>query len=55
MSERDQVLGRIYALLDEQVRALRSELSVNEILEYGGRKRQIASLINQLDKGSHSP
>lgn len=55
MSERDQVLRRIYALLDEQVRVLRSELSVDEILEYGERKRQIASLIDQLDKGRHSP
>ena len=48
MGERDEVLRKIYALVDEQVRALRSELNVNEIVAYGERKRQIAALLEKL-------
>lgn len=48
MSERDEVLQKIYTLMDEQVRALRSDLNAHEVLEYGERKRQIAALLEKL-------
>lgn len=48
MGERDEVLRKIYALVDEQVRTLRSELNVNQIVAYGERKRQIAALLEKL-------
>lgn len=54
MNERDEILQRIYALMDEQVRVLRSELNVDEILEYGERKKQIAKLLERLNKNGHA-
>jgi hypothetical protein len=54
MSEREDVLQRIYLLMDEQVRTLRSELTADEILQYGQRKRQIAELIDRLSRNGHS-
>jgi hypothetical protein len=54
MSEREDVLQRIYLLMDEQVRTLRCELTADEILQYGQRKRQIAELIDRLSRNGHS-
>jgi hypothetical protein len=54
MNERDEILQRIYALMDEQVRALRLELNVDEILEYGERKKQIAELLERLNQNGRA-
>ena len=51
MSEREEVLRKIHVLMDEQMRALRSELNVHVVLDYGQRTRQIAALLEKLNLG----
>ena len=52
---RDKILEAILVLMDEQLKTLQTELTPDDVLKYGQRRREVVALIRRLSGDVLSP